>query len=170
MKGVSAGTSFIFFAILLLLMFAYAGTHPSAFSILAVTPPVRPQKQQSILQPNIIALGQCMTLKPCTDPDIRFSYSCTGTVTHKIAVEKAGDDRYFLIRIKHGVPPEFNHTGQSIAYFLCIHKQSRLFWPYCSRRRTERQNRIPSFRPHICATMSCIKQQAAATPRPAVPL
>ena len=32
MKGVSAGTSFIFFAILLLLMFAYAGTHPSAFS------------------------------------------------------------------------------------------------------------------------------------------
>ena len=45
-------------------------------------------------------------------------------VTHKIAVEKAGDDRYFLIRIKHGVPPEFNHTGQSIAYFLCIHKLS----------------------------------------------
>ena len=31
MKGVSVGTSFIFFAILLLLMFAYAGTHPSAF-------------------------------------------------------------------------------------------------------------------------------------------
>ena len=94
------------------------------FPILAVTPPVRPQKQQSILQPNIIVLGQCMTLKPCTDPDIRFSYFGTGTVTHKIAVEKAGDDRYFLIRIKHGVPPEFNRTGQSIAYFFCIHKQS----------------------------------------------
>lgn len=124
MKGVSAGTSFVFFAILLLLMFAYAGTHPSAFSILAVTPPVRPQKQQSILQPNIIVLGQCMTLKPCTDPDIRFSYFGTGMVTHKIAVEKAGDDRYFLICIKHGVPPEFSHTGQIIAYFLCIHKQS----------------------------------------------
>ena len=126
MKGVSVGTSFIFFAILLLLMFAYAGTHPSAFSILAVTPPVRPQKQQSILQPNIIVLGQCMTLKPCTDPDIRFSYFGTGMVTHKIAVEKAGDDRYFLICIKHGVPPEFSHTGQIIAYFLCIHKQSCL--------------------------------------------
>lgn len=65
-----------------------------------------------------------MTLKPCTDPDIRFSYFGTGMVTHKIAVEKAGDDRYFLIRIKHGVPPEFNHTGQIIAYFLCIHKLS----------------------------------------------
>ena len=49
----------------------------------------------SILQPNIIVLGQCMTLKPCTDPDIRFSYFGTGMVTHKIAVEKAGDDRYF---------------------------------------------------------------------------
>lgn len=94
------------------------------FPILAVTPPVRAQKQQSILQPNIIVLGQCMTLKPCTDPDIRFSYFGTGMVTHKIAVEKAGDDRYFLICIKHGVPPEFNHTGQSIAYFLCIHKLS----------------------------------------------
>lgn len=121
MKGVSAGTSFIFFAILFLLMFAYAGTHPSAFSHPRGHSTSTGAETTEHSPANIIVLGQCMTLKPCTDPDIRFSYFGTGMVTHKIAVEKAGDDRYFLIRIKHGVPPEFNHTGQSIAYFLCIH-------------------------------------------------